>query len=153
MKRLLVTVFCLILSLSLSGCSSKAEEGAAPDNSQKSTLGPNAIGANGLPLLPDEAAEGACFSTFHFFLDFRDPATYEYSEDPAVNGNISKALALQELWNEIKWMDEKFGTTFAKFALDMGKFAAQPKNGMASDGFESETWCGYRAMRVNDGSP
>jgi hypothetical protein len=33
MKRLLLTVFCLILSLSLSGCSSKAVEVSAPDDS------------------------------------------------------------------------------------------------------------------------
>jgi hypothetical protein len=158
MERLFVTVLCLILSLSLSGCSSKAEEGAIPDNSQESTLGPNgarlgpnALGVNGLPLLPDEAAEGVCFTAFHLFLDFRDPATYEYSEDPAVNGNISKALEVQELWNEIKWMDEKFGTTFAKFALDMGKFAAQPKNGF--DSLESENWCNSRSIRVDNGSP
>ena len=33
MKRLFVNVFCLILSLSLSGCSSKAVEASAPDES------------------------------------------------------------------------------------------------------------------------
>ena len=33
MKRLFVTVFCLFLSLSLSGCSSKAVEVSAPDDS------------------------------------------------------------------------------------------------------------------------
>ena len=33
MKRLLVTVFCLILSLSLTACSSKAVEESAPDDS------------------------------------------------------------------------------------------------------------------------
>jgi hypothetical protein len=33
MKRLFINVFCLILSLSLSGCSSKAVEASAPDES------------------------------------------------------------------------------------------------------------------------
>ena len=33
MKRMFVTVLCLILSLSLSGCSSKAVEVSAPDDS------------------------------------------------------------------------------------------------------------------------
>jgi hypothetical protein len=158
MKRLFVTVLCLILSLGLSGCSSKAEEGVTPDNSQESTLGPNgasrgpnALGANGLPLLPDEAAEDVCFASFHYFLDSRDPAFYDENSNPLYpDAFVTQALGVQELWNEIKWMDEKFGTTFAKFALDMGKFAAG-QTGM--DSFESETWCKLRAFRVNDGSP
>jgi|LakMenEpi03Aug12_release.lakeMendotaPanAssembly.Ray.scaffolds.fasta_scaffold425508_1 hypothetical protein len=151
MKRLLVTVLCLILSLSLSGCSSKAEEGAAPDNSQKSTLGPNAVGANGLPLLPDEAAEGACFAVFHLKLDWEDPANYDenynylYPDEWVIN-----TLDAQALWNEIKWMDEKFGTTFSEFALEMGKASV---NRSIFGNSEARGWCIGRSARVNDGSP
>jgi len=148
--------FALLSFGLLTGCSNSDTSGTSTsETSQESRLGPNALGANGLPLLPDEAAESVCFEAFHFFLDGRDPATYEYSEDPAVNGNISKALTVQELWNEIKWMDEKFGTTFAEFALEMGKFAANPNEYELRNFtfFESENWCNARSARVNDGSP
>ena len=151
MKRLLVTVFCLILSLSLSGCSSKADEGAAPDNSQESTLGPNAVGANGLPLLPDEAAEGACFAVFHLRLDWEDPANYDENYNYLYpDALVIKALDAQALWNEIKWMDEKFGTTFSEFALEMGKASV---NSSILGNSETGGWCIGRSARVNDGSP
>jgi len=161
MRKIVAFVSFVFLSSSLLvGCSSSdtsksetAQESSLGPNGAR--LGPNALGVNGLPLLPDEAAQGVCFAAFHFFLDGRDPATYEYSEDPAVNGNISRALDVQELWNEIKWMDEKFGTTFAEFALEMGKFAANANADELQNFkfFESENWCNGRAMRVNDGSP
>ena len=151
MKRLLVTVICLILSLSLSACSSKAEEGATPDNSQNSTLGPNAVGANGLPLLPDEAAEGACFAVFHLRLDWENPANYDENDNYLYPDEwVINTLGAQALWNEIKWMDEKFGTTFSEFALEMGKASL---NSSIFGISEAGSWCISRSARVDDGSP
>lgn len=45
MKRLLVSVFCLSLALSLSGCSSKAVEVSAPDDSVVQSEDDDAIGS------------------------------------------------------------------------------------------------------------
>jgi hypothetical protein len=149
-KNVALAVSAVIAAGLLAGCGSseKSETSSPVVELPESGLGPNDTGANGLALLPDEAAEGVCFESFHFFLDSRDPATYEYSEDNAVNGLTQKALLVQEMWNEIKWMDGKFGTTFAEFALDMGQAAIGQL-----DSYESEQWCKGRSMRVNDGSP
>ena len=148
MKKILASL--LVISYLLTGCSSSGKsEPSASNNSQESSRGPNALGANGLPLLPDEAAEGVCFESFHYFLDTRDPANYDENYNPLYpDAFANKALQVQELWNEIKWMDEKFGTTFTQFALDMGKAAIN-----RLDSYESEKWCEGRSQRVNDGSP